>query len=63
MEELDLKVIGDLTHQAPADFMAALRGRSAAPWLLGLALLLLLIEVWVGRGARRTKDPGPGTNS
>ena len=60
MAELDLEVVGDLTDQAPADFMVALGGRNAAPWLLGLVLLLLLVEVWVGRGARRSPDPGPG---
>jgi hypothetical protein len=63
MQELDLDVVGDLTDQAPADFMAALRGRNAAPWLLGLVLLLLLVEVWVGRGVRRPRDPGPGIPS
>jgi hypothetical protein len=63
MEELDLDVVGDLTDQAPADFMAALGGRDAAPWLLGLALLLLLVEVWVGRGARLSLDPNPGNPS
>ncbi len=60
MAELDLKVVGDLTDQAPADFMVALGGRNAAPWLLGLVLLLLLVEIWVGRGTRRPPDPGPG---
>ncbi len=52
MQENDIDVVGDLTDQAPADFMAALGGRNAAPWLLACALLLLLIEVWVGRGVR-----------
>jgi hypothetical protein len=52
MEELDLEVAVDLTDQAPADFMGALGGKNAAPWFLGLALLLLLVEIWVGRGTR-----------
>jgi len=59
MQEMDLDVVGDLTDKAPTDFMAALGGRNAAPWLLWLALLTLLVEVWVGRGARAPKDPGP----
>jgi hypothetical protein len=63
MEELDLDVVGDLTDQAPADFMAALGGRDAAPWLLGLALLLLLVEVWVGRGAQLSLSTGTGNPS
>ena len=52
LQELGLEVVGDLTGQAPADFMAALGGRDAAPWLLGLAVLLLLTEIQLGRGTR-----------
>jgi hypothetical protein len=63
MQELDLDVVGDLTDQAPADFMASLGGRDAAPWFLGLALLLLLVEVWVGRGTRLSRDRGQGNLS
>jgi hypothetical protein len=50
MQGLDLDVVADLTGQAPDDFMAALGGRDAAPWLLGLAMLLLLVEIQVGSG-------------
>jgi len=59
MQELDLDVVGDLTDQVPADFMASLGGRDIAPWLLGCALMLLMIEVWLGRGARSRSVPGP----
>ncbi|MEN8006683.1 MAG: BatA domain-containing protein [Candidatus Krumholzibacteriota bacterium] len=59
MQDLDLDVIGDLSDQAPADFMASLGGRDVAPWLLGCALVLLLGEVWLGRGARMRPGPGP----
>jgi hypothetical protein len=52
MQKNNLDVVGDLTGQAPGAFMGALAGRNAAPWLLALALLLLLIEVRLGRGAR-----------
>lgn len=42
---------------ADADaFGAALRGRELAPWLLGLAILLLLIETLLSRG---NAAPGP----
>jgi len=51
MQEQDLDVVVDLSNRAPADFMGALGGHNAAPWLLGLALLLLLVEVRLGRGA------------
>ena len=55
----DLEVVVDLTDQAPADFMAALGGHDAAPWLLGLALLLLLVEIQLGRGAGCADRPAP----
>jgi hypothetical protein len=63
MQELDLDVAADLTDQAPADFMAALGGRNAAPWLLALALLLLLVEVSMGRGTRVVRKSGSGNLS
>jgi hypothetical protein len=59
MQEMDLDVVGDLTDQAPADFMASLGGRDIAPWLLACALALLMIEVWLGRGARPRTATGP----
>ncbi len=59
MQEIDLDVVGDLTDQVPSDFMASLGGRDIAPWLLGCALVLLMIEVWLGRGARTRPSPGP----
>lgn len=52
MEEHDLEVAGDLTGQAPAEFMAALAGHNAAPWLLALALFFLVAEMLLGRGVR-----------
>jgi hypothetical protein len=63
MQEMDLDVVVDLTDQAPADFMAALGGRNAAPWLLALALLLLLVEVSVGRGTRVVRKSVSGNLS
>ncbi len=58
MQENDLEVVADLTSRAPADFMGALGGHNAAPWLLGLALLVLLAEVWLGRGAGSPRKAG-----
>jgi hypothetical protein len=59
MQDLDLDVVVDLTDRVPADFMGALGGHNAAPWLLGLALLLLLLEVWLGRGAGSGRKASP----
>ena len=52
MQKHDLEVAGDLTGQAPAEFMAALAGHNAAPWLLALALFFLVVEMLLGRGVR-----------
>ncbi len=45
-----LPATGDLTGTAPGDFATALVGRNLAPWLLLLTVLLLLVELHVGRG-------------
>jgi hypothetical protein len=55
MQDMDLDVVGDLTDEAPAAFMAALGGRDVAPWLLAAALLLLLVEIQLGRGTRSAR--------
>jgi hypothetical protein len=48
-----LEVRGTLAEGDTADFAAALTGRDLAPWFFGLAFLLLLTELFVGRGAHR----------
>ena len=50
--DLGLDMAGDLTGTDPAEFMAALGGHGLSSWLLALALLLLMVELGVGRGAR-----------
>jgi hypothetical protein len=52
MEAHDLDVAGDLTGTLPASFLEALGGRNLAPWLLFLAVVLLMFELALGRGAR-----------
>lgn len=53
MQDNNLEIMVNLTDQAPAEFMAALGGHDAAPWMLAAALLLLMVEIQLGRGARR----------
>ncbi len=47
----DLEVRGLLEAGQTAEFAATLRGRNLAPWFFGLAFLLLLTELFVGRGS------------
>lgn len=47
----DLEVHGLLETGQTAEFEATLSGRDLAPWFFGLAFLLLLAELFVGRGA------------
>jgi hypothetical protein len=51
-----LEILADLTDQAPAEFMAALGGHDAAPWMLALALLILMVEIQLGRGTRTVRS-------
>jgi len=53
-----LEFAGDLTPTAAADFLDATGGRSLAPWLFALAAALLALELWVGRGAGRSRAGG-----
>jgi len=53
---------GGLTGPATGNFAAALSGRELAPWLLLLAVMILLLESYLGRGSERrgtvaTGDP------
>jgi len=52
LADWDLKLDRDLTERDPAEFETALGGHDISGWLLALALLLLLVELGVGRGAR-----------
>jgi len=46
-----------LDDAAVAGFASALRGRELGPWLLAAAVLLLLLELHVGRGAESPRKP------
>lgn len=46
----DLSLAADLTGDDPAEFVATLGGHDLSSWLIATALLLLLIELGVGRG-------------
>lgn len=52
LADWNLSLAKDLTSRDPAEFITALGGHNMAGWLLALALLLLVIELGVGRGAR-----------
>ncbi len=46
-----LTVAGDLSDAAPAQLGSLLRGRDLAPWLFLLAAAVLMLELYLGRGA------------
>ncbi len=46
--------IGNLGAVAEAEFAASLTGRDLSPWLLACALVLLCLELNLGRGSRRS---------
>ncbi|MFT5232425.1 MAG: hypothetical protein ACI9UK_001994 [Candidatus Krumholzibacteriia bacterium] len=48
----NLSLDRNLTGRDPAEFVTALEGHNMAGWLLTAALLMLLLELGVGRGAR-----------
>jgi hypothetical protein len=50
MAALGLATAGDLTGADPEQIMIALGGRNLAPWFLLAAMLLLAVELGVGRG-------------
>ncbi len=50
MAKAGLSVAGDISFTAPASFFKVLSGHPLAPWLLALALGLLLLEQTLGRG-------------
>ncbi len=52
MADLDLELTGDLGGVDPSRLMATLSGRDLAGWLLAAALLLLAVELGLGRGSR-----------
>ncbi len=52
LTQLGLGLDADLTGDDPADFMATLGGHDLSIWLLATALLLLALELGLGRGAR-----------
>ncbi len=49
--EAGLTVVGDLSGAAPTRLRSLLRGRDLAPWLFLLAAAVLLLELYLGRGA------------
>ncbi len=49
-----LEVRGQLGSGQDANLLATLNGRDLAPWFFALALLLLLTELFVGRGVNRS---------
>ena len=51
LEDLGLDAMVDLSDVVAADFVAALAGRDLAPWLFALAVVLLMLESYVGRRA------------
>ncbi len=53
LTDLGLELARDLTGDDPADFMATLGGYDLSGWLLTAALLLLAVELGLGRGSRR----------
>ncbi|MCP4574508.1 MAG: VWA domain-containing protein [bacterium] len=55
-----LTYAGDLTSTLAADFLGAVGGRPLAPWIFGLAALLLALELWIGRGAAPENRPTGG---
>jgi hypothetical protein len=57
MGSAGLTVAGDISSLPPSSFFEVLSGRPLAPWLLGLALVLLLIEQTVGRGVGAGRKP------
>ncbi len=57
LDLLGLEVRGLLAAGEAADFEATLSGRNLAPWFFSLAFLLLLTELFVGRGS------GPKANT
>ncbi len=52
LADLGLTLAGDLTGDDPAAFMATLGGHDLSGWLLAAALLLLAVELGLGRGTR-----------
>jgi hypothetical protein len=55
---LGLEVTADLTGSVGDGFAEVLSGRNLAPWAFLLALLLLAVELWLGRGSGGRADPG-----
>lgn len=55
---LGLEVAADLTGTVGEGFAKALSGRDLAPWAFLLALLMLAVELWLGRGSGGRADPG-----
>ncbi|MFO7655317.1 MAG: VWA domain-containing protein [Candidatus Krumholzibacteriia bacterium] len=53
LRALGLTRAATLDDAAVASFARALGGRELGPWLLALAAVLLLVELWVARGAER----------
>jgi len=47
---VELSLAADLTDEDPTEFMAALGGHDLSGWFIAAALLLLLVELGIGRG-------------
>ncbi len=55
-----LNVAGDLSGTAPGKLGTLLKGRDLAPWFFLLALTVLLLELYLGRGSPAASDPHSG---
>ncbi len=54
LRDAGLAVTADLADRGPEAVAAAFGGTELAPWLLAAAVLLLAVELWLGRGAAGT---------
>jgi hypothetical protein len=52
LSDLGLDLVGDLSAGDGTDLMATLGGHDLSSWLLAAAVLLLMLELGLGRGAR-----------
>ncbi len=55
-----LSVGGDLSGTAPEKLGSLLRGRNLAPWLFLLTVMILMLELYLGRGSATADSTGSG---